>query len=44
MVRYMAENQIIEPEKLKGFNRLGYQFSEVLSNDTSYIFIKEICI
>ncbi len=44
MVRYMAENQIIEPEKLKGFDRLGYQFSEVLSNDTSYIFIKEICI
>jgi cytoplasmic iron level regulating protein YaaA (DUF328/UPF0246 family) len=42
MVRYMAENQIIEPVKLKGFDRLDYQFSEVLSNESSYVFIKKI--
>lgn len=38
MVRFMAENQIEDPKKLKEFNRLGYVFREALSCDTEYIF------
>jgi cytoplasmic iron level regulating protein YaaA (DUF328/UPF0246 family) len=39
MVRYMAEKQIIYPEELKTFDRLNYAFSELLSNDSTYVFI-----
>ncbi|MFT4143169.1 MAG: peroxide stress protein YaaA [Mobilitalea sp.] len=42
MVRFMAENNIIDPEKVKEFDRLNYQYSEALSSDTSYVFIKKI--
>lgn len=40
MVRYMAENQIEEIEKIKNFNRLNYTFSESLSDETTYTFVK----
>lgn len=40
MVRYMAENQIIDPEKIKGFDRLGYRFDKDRSNDKEFIFIR----
>ncbi len=40
MVRFMAENNITEPEKLKRFDRLGYRFVEKLSADTEYVFLK----
>lgn len=39
MVRYMAENQITEIVKIKDFCRLGYQFQEALSSETTYVFI-----
>lgn len=38
MVRYMAENHIEKPEKIRNFNRLGYAFREDLSTNAEYIF------
>lgn len=38
MVRYIAENQINEPEALKHFNLMGYCFNASLSNEENYIF------
>lgn len=40
MVRFMAENQVKNPEKLKEFDGLGYQFRENFSNENCYVFIK----
>lgn len=40
MVRFLAENLIKEPEEMKGFDRLGYEFREDLSTETQYVFIK----
>lgn len=39
MVRFMAENQISEPEKIKNFNHLGYQYEDKLSTEKEYVFI-----
>ncbi len=39
MVRFMAENQITEPEHLKEFNRLGYAYRADLSGSREYVFI-----
>lgn len=41
MVRYMAENQIENPEEVKAFRRLGYQFRQELSTEKEYVFMKE---
>jgi hypothetical protein len=38
MVRYMAENKIENPEKIKDFDRLGYVFREDMSDRTSFVF------
>ena len=40
MVRFMAENNISEPEDMKQFNRIGYRFADHLSTDMEYVFIK----
>ena len=40
MVRYMAEYQIEDPENMKKYDRLGYQFQEKLSDQTVYTFIR----
>ena len=40
MVRFMAENQITDPGKIKDFGRLGYRFDETLSDDKIFIFIR----
>ena len=40
MVRFMAENQVTEPEGLKGFDRMGYSFSEKFSTNTEFVFIR----
>lgn len=40
MVRYMAENQIADYEKIKSFDRLGYQFDETCSDDQKFVFIR----
>ena len=41
MVRFMAENGIEDPEKMKEFNRLGYTYREDVSDPKTFIFIKE---
>jgi len=39
MVRYMAENQIEDPEQIKSFDRLNYCFDPSRSNDNLFVFI-----
>ena len=41
MVRFMAENQIEEPEAMKGFVRLGYRYSPEYSDEKTYVFVME---
>ena len=41
MVRFMAENKIMDPEEMKGFNWSGYRFREDLSTDRDFVFICE---
>jgi len=41
MVRYMAEQNVTEPNEIKNFNSLGFCFREELSSDTEYVFIME---
>lgn len=38
MVRFMAENQMEDPEEIKGFNRLGYRYRDDLSCETEFVF------
>ena len=39
MVRFMAENQIRDPEQIKSFDRLGYCFDPSQSNDSLFVFL-----
>ena len=39
MVRYMAENQITDPEQIKSFHRLNYRFDPARSNEYLFVFI-----
>ena len=41
MVRFMAENQITDPQILKSFDRLDYKFDEGRSNDKMLVFIRK---
>ena len=41
MVRYMAQNQIQNPEQIKSFNRLNYHFDNGRSNDNLFVFISD---
>lgn len=41
MVRFMAMNQIKNCKEIKRFKGLGYVFKKELSNETTYVFIKE---
>lgn len=41
MVRYMAESQIKNPEQIKVFNRLNYQFDDTHSTDELFVFIRD---
>lgn len=40
MVRFMAENNVQEPEKIQAFNRLQFTFSPEHSDENTYVFIK----
>ena len=40
MVRYMAQNQITDPEKIKAFDHLGYRFDAERSNENKFVFIR----
>ena len=41
MVRFMAERNVEEPEEIREFQRLGYEYREELSNETEYVFVKK---
>lgn len=41
MVRYMAENQITDPERIKAFDRLDYRFDETRSDEKQFVFIRK---
>ena len=41
MVRYMAENQIGNPEEIKSFARLGYCYSPTHSDDDLFVFVRD---
>lgn len=40
MVRFMADHAITDPESMKEFSGLGYQFAEEHSTDHEYVFLK----
>lgn len=40
LVRYMAEHQINDPEQIKQFDELGYQYKKEYSSNTKYVFCK----
>ena len=42
MVRYMAEQNVETPEEIQDFNHLGYVFREDLSNETEYVFERQL--
>ena len=42
MVRYMAENQIENPDEIKKFDRLGYVYRDDLSSETEIVFERQI--
>ena len=39
MVRYMAENQITDPQEIKAFDRLNYRYDPQKSDDKTFVFI-----
>lgn len=41
MVRYMAEQQIEDPERIREFDRLGYRFDANYSNYKIFVFLKD---
>jgi len=41
MVRFMAERDITVPEQLKAFDRLDHRYSEELSDETTYVFLRQ---
>jgi len=40
MVRFMAENQIRDPEEIKEFDRLDYRFDAECSDERQFVFIR----
>ena len=42
MVRYLAENQIEEPEKIKAFAELDYRYIPERSDENTYVFLREV--
>ena len=40
MLRWMAENQITDPEDLREFHDLEYRFSAEHSSENNYVFVK----
>ena len=41
MVRYLAENQITDPDAIKGFDRLGYRYAPGRSDEHTFVFLRE---
>lgn len=40
MVRFMADNQVVDLELIKNFKGLGFEYHEELSSDDEYVFIR----
>jgi UPF0246 protein DSY0297 len=40
MVRYMAENNVKDYKNIKNFNRMNFSYSDALSNESTFVFIK----
>ena len=40
MVRYMVENNIKDYKNIKNFNRMNFSYSDALSNESTFVFIK----
>ena len=40
MVRFMAEKRVEEPEGIKDFAVMGYQYAKELSSEKEYIFVR----
>ena len=41
MCRYVIDNKITQPEKLKGFDYEGYSFNEAMSSEKEWVFTRE---
>ncbi len=41
MVRFLAENNITDPEEIKAFRRLNYRFSPTLSDGKTLVFLRD---
>lgn len=41
MVRYLAENGVQDPERIRNFDRLGYHFSPERSDETTCVFLRK---
>ena len=41
MVRWLAENHVTDPERIKDFADLNYRFSPAHSTENNYVFIRE---
>ncbi|MEE3487924.1 MAG: peroxide stress protein YaaA [Bulleidia sp.] len=41
MVCWMAQNEIEDPEDLKGYDRLHFRYEEALSSHDTYVFLKD---
>ena len=39
MVRFLAENQIVDPDNIISFSGLGYRFDESRSSEDTYVFM-----
>ena len=42
MVRWLAENAITDPDRIKGFDRQGYAYHRELSTEDHYVFVKQL--
>lgn len=40
MVRYMAENNVKDYKNIKNFNRMNFSYSDMLSDENTFVFIK----
>lgn len=40
MVRFMAENAIVDLDQIKAFDRLGFVYRDELSNESTFVFVK----
>ena len=41
MVRFMAERHAARPEDMRGFDRYGFEFAPEISDENTYVFIRE---